>query len=116
MGDGVVETHLDQPPAHRQRDQALGRLAGDAELGCDLVLGIAGDVIEPTGPGRLVEPVRFRLRCLRHRLPSPPSGADDSTNTRLAERRICCPAGRMKGRFGDAVDFPPCPGPSAAYL
>ena len=70
MGDGMIEANLDQPAAHRQRYQPLGRLAGDAQLAGDLILGIAGDVIEPAGPGCVVEPVRFQLRCFRHVSPS----------------------------------------------
>jgi hypothetical protein len=59
MGDGVIEAHLDQPFANGERYQALRRLARDAELAGDLVLGVAGDVIEPAGAGRVVQTAAF---------------------------------------------------------
>ena len=77
MADRMIEPDLDQLVADRQRDQPLGRLARHAELAGDLILGVAGDVIEPAGAGGVVEPVGFQLRCFRHDSPSR-SGADDN--------------------------------------
>src|SRR5579883_3627145 len=45
--DRMVEPYLDETLADRQRHQTLRRLARDAELAGDLVLRVAGDVIEP---------------------------------------------------------------------
>ena len=60
--DRMVEPHLDQPFADRQRDEALRGLARNAELARDLVLGVAGDVIEPAGARGVVEPARLAFR------------------------------------------------------
>ena len=64
--DRMIEPHLDEPLADRQRNQALRRLARDAELARDLVLGIAGDVIEPSGARGLVEPQTVVVGFARH--------------------------------------------------
>ena len=61
MRDRMVEPDLDQPLRHGHRDQPLRGLARHAELLGDLVLGVAGDVIEPAGARRIVEPVAVRL-------------------------------------------------------
>ena len=52
----MVEPHLDQPLRHRHGNEPLRRLPRDAELLGDLVLRVAGDVIEPAGARRVVEP------------------------------------------------------------
>src|SRR6478609_7142236 len=69
MGDRMIEPDLDQPFSHRERNKALGGLPGDAELVGDLVLRIAGDVIEPSGASGFVEPVYLHFRLSRHRPP-----------------------------------------------
>jgi len=61
----VVDAHLDQVLAHRERDEPLGGLARDAELAGDLVLGVAGDVVEPGGTRGVVEPVFLASRAHR---------------------------------------------------
>ena len=55
----MIEPHLDQLLADRERDETLRRLARHAELARDLVLRVAGDVVEPAGARRVVEPVIF---------------------------------------------------------
>src|SRR5271170_2285812 len=62
----MIEPDLDEPLADRQRNQALRRLARNAELARDLVLSVAGDVIEPSGAGGLVEPQSVMIRLARH--------------------------------------------------
>jgi hypothetical protein len=52
----MIEPDFDQPLTDRQRNEALGGLARNAELAGDLVLRVASDVIEPTGARGLVEP------------------------------------------------------------
>src|SRR5690242_944391 len=66
LGDRVVQPHLDKALADGERDQPLCRLARNAKLGRDLVLRVAGDVIEPAGPRRFIEPADFAVRFLRH--------------------------------------------------
>ena len=66
IGDRMVDADLDQSFRHRQRHQALRRLARHAELGRDLVLRIAGDIVEPAGARRVVEPVAARLLARSH--------------------------------------------------
>ena len=61
MRDRMVEPDLDQPLRHRHRDEPLRGLPRHAELLGDLVLGVAGDVIEPAGARRIVEAVAVRL-------------------------------------------------------
>ena len=72
--DRMIEPDLDQPLADRQRNQALRRLARNAELARDLVLGVAGDVIEPSGAGGLVEPQTVMIRFARHGFSPRPEG------------------------------------------
>ena len=55
-GDRVIEADLDQLLADRERHQPLRRLPRHAELAGDFVLGVAGDVVKPTGPGCIVQP------------------------------------------------------------
>ena len=64
--DRMIQADLDQPLAHRQRDQALRRLPGNAELAGDLVLGVARDVIEPARTGGVVEPRAFAFDISAH--------------------------------------------------
>src|SRR5918996_6000071 len=47
--DRMVEAERDQAFGDRRSDQALGRLPRDVELRRDLVLGVAGHVVEPGG-------------------------------------------------------------------
>ena len=54
VGDRVVDADLDQPFRDGKRDQPLRALPRHAELGRDLVLGVAGDIIEPAGAGGVV--------------------------------------------------------------
>ena len=63
-GDRVIEAEGDQPLGERQRDQPLRGRARDVELAGDLVLGIAGDEIEPAGARRVVETRFFRIRVI----------------------------------------------------
>ncbi len=73
--DRMIEPDLDQPLAHRERNEALRGLARNAELARDLVLRVAGDVIEPAGARGVVEP-----RALAFSVP----GHAGSVSTRLA--------------------------------
>src|SRR5690606_10952156 len=57
MADRVVEPDLYQALADRERDEALRRLARNAHLGGDFLLGIAGHVIEPAGARGIVQAV-----------------------------------------------------------
>ncbi len=65
-GDRMIEPHLDQALADGERHEALRRLARDAELAGDLVLGVAGDVIEPACARGLVEPQSVVIGFSRH--------------------------------------------------
>ena len=67
--DRMVEPDLDQPLAHRKRNQALRRLTRNAELAGDLVLGVARDVIEPARARRLVQSQTVLVRLARHQTP-----------------------------------------------
>ena len=60
-GDGMFEPEGDQPLGEAQRDQPLRRGARDLQHLCDLVLGVAGNEIEPAGPRGIVEPRFFVL-------------------------------------------------------
>src|ERR1700734_2649185 len=80
----MIEPDLDEPLADRQRNQALRRLARNAELARDLVLGVAGDIIKPSGARGLVEPQSIMIRPARHgfsphplRLLAPPARRRD---------------------------------------
>ena len=72
--DRMIEPDLDQALADGERDEALRRLARDAELARDLVLRVAGDVIEPAGARRFVEPQTLLIRPARHQFPFPAPG------------------------------------------
>ena len=54
-GDRVLEPDAHEALGDRERDQPLRRLARDPHGGGDLVLGLAGDVVEPSGPRRVVQ-------------------------------------------------------------
>ena len=43
--NGVIKPHLDQSFADRERNQTLCGLTGDAQLGGDLFLRVAGDIV-----------------------------------------------------------------------
>ena len=73
--DRMVEPDLDEALADGERDEALRRLARNAELAGDLVLRVAGDVIEPARARRLVEPQIVLIRLARHQPPFAASGA-----------------------------------------
>ena len=62
-GDRVLHPHPHQPLRHGERDEPLGDLARDAHRRGDLVLGLAGDVVEPAGPGGIVETSGRRARA-----------------------------------------------------
>src|SRR5690606_41007899 len=62
----MVEADPDQPFRNRQRDQALCRLARDAKLGGDLVLRVAGDIVEPAGTGCVVKPAAAAFLSRTH--------------------------------------------------
>ena len=62
VGDRMVDAlTLISPSDSGERDQPLRRLPRHAELRGDLVLRVAGDIIEPAGARRVVEPVRCLL-------------------------------------------------------
>ncbi|MNL66914.1 hypothetical protein D3C87_1914500 [compost metagenome] len=52
----MVEPDLDQALCHRERDETLRRLPGNAHGGRYFVLGATGDVIEPASPRRIIQP------------------------------------------------------------
>jgi hypothetical protein len=57
----MIEPHLDEPFAHGERDEPLRRLPGHAKLLGNLLLIVAGDVVQPPGARGIVEP---SCRCL----------------------------------------------------
>ena len=59
MADRVIEPDLDQFLADGEGDEPLRRLPRHAELARDLILGIAGDIIEPARPSGVIEPICF---------------------------------------------------------
>lgn len=61
----------DEAFRHRQRHQALRRLARNAELGGDLVLRVAGDIIQPPGARRVVQPCVAAVLPDTHRRDAP---------------------------------------------
>lgn len=54
-GNGMLETEGNQPLRQAERHHPLRRGARDAQLLGDFILRVAGDVIEPAGPRRVVE-------------------------------------------------------------
>ena len=81
MRDRMVEAHLDELFRHGHGDEALRGLPRHAELLRDLVLRVAGDVIEPAGARRIVEPdVRLAAARLVPDLPNI-----------VCQARISCP-------------------------
>jgi len=54
-GNGMFEPEGDETLGKAERDQPLRRGARDLEHLRDLVLGVAGDEIEPAGPRGVVE-------------------------------------------------------------
>ena len=78
-GDRMVDPDLDEAFRNGKRHQPLRGLPGDAELAGDLILRVAGDVVEPAGAGRLVQPGialpkihRLATRCRQGRRWIPP--------------------------------------------
>ena len=63
----MVQTEGNQPLGKRKRNQPLRRRARNVELARDLVLGVAGDVIEPAGARRVIEAGPIRTRRLDRR-------------------------------------------------
>ena len=55
FADRVVQLETDQARRNRKRHEALGTLAGYAELGRDLILRIAGDIVQPASAGGVVQ-------------------------------------------------------------
>lgn len=51
IGDAVIHSHADQVLFHRERDEPLRHRTRDLQFLCDLVLGVAGDVIQPRCAG-----------------------------------------------------------------
>ena len=51
----MIDTYPHEPLRHGERDQPLRRLTRNAKLGRDLILRVAGDIIEPAGAGRVVQ-------------------------------------------------------------
>src|ERR1700733_11704803 len=58
----MLEPERDQALRKAQRDQPLRRGARDLEDPGDLVLGVSGDEIEPTGAGGIIEARFLALR------------------------------------------------------
>jgi hypothetical protein len=56
VGDRVIQPELDEPLADREGHEPLRRLPRHVELGRDLGLRVAGDVVEPRRPCRLFQP------------------------------------------------------------
>src|SRR5690606_33831587 len=67
----MVDADLYKPLRNGQRDEPLGRLARYAELGRHLDLGIAGDIVEPPCPRRVIEPAAALLLPNDHLRSSP---------------------------------------------
>ena len=72
LGQRVVEPELDQLLADGERHQPLRRLARQAELLRDLVLRVAGDVVEPRRARREVELALPPLRPVARLQGQPP--------------------------------------------
>ena len=64
--DGALDAELDQALGDGKRDQTLRALARDLELGRDLVLRRAVDVVEPGRPGGEVEPAGVHVGGVGH--------------------------------------------------
>ena len=73
----MFEPERDQPLGKAQRDQPLRRSARDLQHFCDLVLGVAGDEIEPAGARGFVETRFFVVRRGHRILPPVPAGNFD---------------------------------------
>src|SRR3984957_9683662 len=86
----MIEPDLDEPLADRQRNQALRGLTRNAELARDLVLGVAGDIVEPPGASGLVEPQSIVIRLARHGFQSAPKASARAARvaTRSGSRAI----------------------------
>ena len=85
--DRMVDADLHEPFGNGKRHQPLGRLARHAELGRDLVLGVAGDIVEPPRPRRVVEPAAALLLLQDHLRSGHPNQWITETGRRLAIRQ-----------------------------
>ena len=92
----MIDTDLDQAFRHRQRHQPLRRLPRNAERGGDLVLCVTGDIIEPSGARRVVQPVAAAILPGIHVLP-PQTAAHRSGPLPVSQGTASCAIVNLKG-------------------